>query len=165
MQKPYRNFPWGDEADATKANWPESKNPFRAGPQPWTTPVGFFDGKMHRKAELNWPGDQETCQAANGANGYGLYDMAGNVWQFVNDWYARDYYAYSPAENPAGPQRGSVMPDGKAIFCTCTSTVPTAHGYARPSAIGSAISSSSIPSTRSESRPGTAMKSVSSWPA
>lgn len=113
QQKPYRNFPWGDEPDAAKANWPESKNPFRAGPQPWTTPVGFFDGRLHRKADFSWPGSQETYQTANGANGYGLYDMAGNVWQFVNDWYVRDYYAYSPAENPSGPQRGSVMPDGK----------------------------------------------------
>jgi formylglycine-generating enzyme required for sulfatase activity len=39
---PYRNFPWGDEADPLKANWPESRNPFRTGPLPWTTPVGFF---------------------------------------------------------------------------------------------------------------------------
>ena len=114
LRDPYRNFPWGDEADASKANWPESKNPYRTGPQPWTTPVGFFDGKLHRKTDLGWPSAQETFQSANSANGYGLYDMAGNVWQFVNDWYERDYYAYSPTDNPPGPERGSVMPDGKA---------------------------------------------------
>jgi len=113
LQNPYRNFPWGDEPDATKANWPESKNPFRAGPLPWTTPVGFFSGKPQRKANFDWPGGEETYQTSSGANGYGLYDMAGNVWQFVNDWYGRDYYAYSPAENPPGPERGSLMPDGK----------------------------------------------------
>ena len=113
LQNPYRNFPWGDEPDATKANWPESKNPFRAGPQPWTTPVGFFNGQLHRKADFGWPGTAETYQTANGANGYGLYDMTGNVWQFVNDWYGRDYYAYSPTNNPPGPASGSSMPDGK----------------------------------------------------
>lgn len=113
QQNPYRNFPWGDEPDAAKANWPESGNPFRAGPEPWTTPAGFFNGQLHRKSDFNWPGAQETFQTANGVNGYGLYDMAGNVWQFVNDWYGRDYYAYSPAANPAGPDRGSIMPDGK----------------------------------------------------
>lgn len=113
LQTPYRNFPWGDDADATKANWPESKNPFRVGPQPWTTPAGFFNGQLHRKADFGWPGSQETFQAGNGANGNGLYDMTGNVWQFVHDWYGRDYYAYSPTNNPAGPASGSVMPDGK----------------------------------------------------
>ena len=113
LHNPYRNFPWGDEPDATKANWPESKNPFRAGPLPWTTPVGFFNGQLHRKADFGWPGAQEIFQTANGANGFGLYDMAGNVWQFVNDWYGRDFYGYSPTNNPVGPASGSIMPDGK----------------------------------------------------
>ncbi len=114
QQSPYRKFPWGDVADAAKANWPESKNPFRSGPLPWTTPAGFFDGSLRRKADFGWPGEQESFQTANGANGYGLYDMAGDVWQFVNGWYGRDYYAYSPTNNPAGPDQGSVMPDGNA---------------------------------------------------
>ncbi len=39
--------------------------------------------------------------------------MAGNVWQFVNDWYGRDYYSYSPTNHPPGPASGSFMPDGK----------------------------------------------------
>ncbi len=111
---PYFNFPWGDDADAAKANWPESSNPYRSGPQPWTTPVGFFNGHLHHKSDFGWPGEAESFQTENGANGFGLYDMSGNVWQFVNDWYERGYYSCSPAENPPGPDRGSLMPDGKA---------------------------------------------------
>ena len=117
QQQPYFNYPWGNDADPAKANVPESRNPFRSGPLPWTTPVGFFNGKLQRKADFGWPGAQESFQTSNGVNGYGLHDMAGNVWQWCNEWYERNYYAYGPATNPPGPATGSPMPDGKPYRC------------------------------------------------
>jgi formylglycine-generating enzyme required for sulfatase activity len=42
----------------------------------------------------------------DGKSPYGIYDMAGNAWEWVSDWYDRGYYKKSPSQNPKGPERG-----------------------------------------------------------
>ena len=90
---PYYKWPWGDTCDGSMANYHNSGDPYE-GDLPETTPVGYFDGS-------HWP------PGSNMANGYGLYDMAGNIWEICNDWMDVDYYSSSPYDNPQGPASGT----------------------------------------------------------
>ena len=86
------NFPWGQEFDGTKGNYCD-QNCSSA----WKDDA-FDDG--HAKTA-------PVGSLADGASWIGALDMAGNVWEWVNDWYDELYYADSPQLNPQGPQSGS----------------------------------------------------------
>ncbi len=71
-------FPWGNDLpNSTLANYENLRGDL--------TPVGSYSG---------------------GASPYGVLDMAGNAYEWVQDWYSKSYYAESPVHDPQGPASG-----------------------------------------------------------
>ncbi len=76
-----RKYPWGNSFDGNKLNSSGTDDGYQ-----YTAPVGSYP---------------------EGASPYGVLDMAGNVWEWCQDWYDEDYYAISPQRDPQGPSSGS----------------------------------------------------------
>jgi formylglycine-generating enzyme required for sulfatase activity len=56
--------------------------------------------------DIGFGGTMPVGTANNGASPFGIHDLAGSVFEWCADWYAADYYAKSPVENPKGPPTG-----------------------------------------------------------
>jgi formylglycine-generating enzyme required for sulfatase activity/predicted esterase len=71
---------------------------------------------------------------AGGASIYGVFDMAGNVMEWCQDWYGRDYYSASPRKNPHGPATGAYrVVRGGSFFVEAFDLRVTSRSVAWPS--------------------------------
>ncbi|HXG66771.1 MAG TPA: formylglycine-generating enzyme family protein [Blastocatellia bacterium] len=114
-----KKYVWGDElrpGGKPVANWWQGVFPDRNTVE---------DGYLRRAPVGRFP-----------PNGYGLHDMAGNVWEWCADWFDETYYATSPRLNPQGPAAGQerVMRGG-SWMCSenyCSNYRPAARSHATP---------------------------------
>ncbi|HET7809485.1 MAG TPA: SUMF1/EgtB/PvdO family nonheme iron enzyme [Steroidobacteraceae bacterium] len=112
-----RRYPWGESIGREHANY--------VGAQPFDTvrPAGYYDGSV-----------RDGFATRANASPYGAFDMAGNLLEWCQDWYDRDYYAASPRRNPRGPASGAYrVVRGGSFFVEAADLRTTARSAAWPS--------------------------------
>lgn len=112
-------YPWGKDMPPKKkvANMPDEAYARLVGPN------------FHHVKDYD-DGHADTAPVGSyQANGFGLHDMIGNVWEWCADWYESGYYAQSPAKDPMGPGEGTHRVLRGGSFCYLPSNLRCADRF------------------------------------